>query len=88
MNRLIACVMMFGLIVWQVPVSAVNGNKAQYVGGTVSGLQDKAEGSLLTNDEVANDRANRSSTRTTRRGSPVWAASNRPNLKARYCTGE
>jgi hypothetical protein len=53
MNRLIACVMMLGLTVCQAPAGAVNGNKAQYVGGTVSGLQDKAEGSLLTNDEVA-----------------------------------
>jgi hypothetical protein len=34
-------------------VVAVDGRKAQYVGGTVTGLQEKAEAPFLTNDEAA-----------------------------------
>lgn len=30
---------------------AVDGKKAQYIGGTATGLQEEAEGTLITNDE-------------------------------------
>jgi len=34
------------------PVLAVDGNKAQYIGGTVTGLKEKAEAVLVTSDET------------------------------------
>jgi hypothetical protein len=35
------------------PLSAVDGDKAMYIGGTISGIKDKAEGSFLTKSETA-----------------------------------
>lgn len=50
MRKLIAVVLVLGLTA---PLLAVGGNKAQYIGGTVAGLKDKAEGRIATTAEDA-----------------------------------
>jgi hypothetical protein len=41
------------MVVLSVALSAVDGDKAAYVGGTVQGLKEKAEGKLNTSDQAA-----------------------------------
>lgn len=49
MRRAVIVVLLLTLAVPQVAF-AVGGDKAQYIGGTVAGLQEKAEGTLSTQD--------------------------------------
>lgn len=52
MKRMTAIVVI--ALVLSAPVAeAVDGDKAQYIGGTISGVKEKAEGPLITNDETA-----------------------------------
>lgn len=41
----------FGLVVWSAGLLAVDGDKAMYVGGTISGVSEKAEGTFDTKSE-------------------------------------
>lgn len=52
MKRVIAAALIGILAPWSVAF-AVDGNKAQYIGGTIAGVQEKAEGTFATNDEAA-----------------------------------
>ena len=53
MKRLLVVVAALVVCTLTVPLSAVDGDKAMYVGGTLSGIKDKAEGSFLTKSETA-----------------------------------
>ena len=53
MRRRIATFVAITLLVLTVPLSAVNGKKAEYVGGTASGIPEKAAGRFETANETA-----------------------------------
>lgn len=53
MKRLLIVVVTLIVCTFSVAPSAVDGDKAMYVGGTLSGIKDHAEGTFLTNGETA-----------------------------------
>src|SRR5687767_3342738 len=53
MKRLIGLVCLFAFVANSAPLLAVDGKKAQYIGGTIAGLKENAEGRLLTTAEDA-----------------------------------
>jgi len=50
--RIIITVTLVAAILTPATLLAVDGNKAQYIGGTVTGLKEKAEAVLVTSDET------------------------------------
>ena len=52
MKRLISSTVLLALVI-PVVLFAVDGKKAQYVGGTVTTLKEKAEGRMMITDETA-----------------------------------
>jgi hypothetical protein len=52
MNRFITCVLLLSLVIPAV-VLAVDGKKAEYVGGTIAGLKEKSEGRIDTTNDSA-----------------------------------
>jgi hypothetical protein len=53
MKRLMTVLVIGGLSLSSVSLSAVDGKKAEYVGGTINSVQAESEGPFLTNDDVA-----------------------------------
>lgn len=53
MKQFTAFVLLSTLISQCVPLLAVDGNKAEYIGGTVAGLKEGTEGRLNTTDDTA-----------------------------------
>jgi hypothetical protein len=51
MKRVI-CAVVVAVLVGQVGLLAVDSKKAQYIGGTIAGLKEKAEAPFVTTDEV------------------------------------
>jgi len=48
----VAAVVLLGALVSQTALHAVDGKKAEYIGGTVTGMPEKTEGKLDTSNEV------------------------------------